>query len=76
MNQPIPDVLTNTVLLADHDEATQRAVVDAVEKIVMNYLRDNLPRISTDSVAYQHDIIERIALRAVKSYFVNASNIY
>jgi hypothetical protein len=25
MNQPIPNALANTVLLADHDEAIQRA---------------------------------------------------
>jgi hypothetical protein len=72
MNQPIPDALANTVLLADHDEATQRAVVDAVEMIVVNYLRVNM----TDILTYHQDTIERLALRALKHHFVNASNIY
>jgi len=76
MNQPIPDALANTVLLADHDEAIQRAVVDAVENIVVNYLQTNLPIVSTNIVAYQQDTIERIALRALKHHLVNASNIY
>lgn len=35
MNQPIPNALANTVLLADHDEAIQRAVVDADRKSVV-----------------------------------------
>jgi hypothetical protein len=72
MNQPIPDALANTVLLADHDEAIQRAVVDAVEKIIVDYLRVNM----TDILTYHQDTIERLALRALKHHFVNASNIY
>jgi hypothetical protein len=75
MNQPIPNALANTVLLADHDEAIQRAVVDAVEKIIVNYLQVNMHEVSTNTVAYQQAHIERIALRAVKQHFINASNI-
>jgi hypothetical protein len=76
MNQPIPNALANTVLLADHDEAIQRAVVDAVEKIIVNYLQVNMHEVSTNTVSYQQAHIERIALRAVQQHFVNASNIY
>jgi HD superfamily phosphohydrolase YqeK len=75
MNQPIPNVLANTVLLADYDEAIQRAVVDAVEKIIVNYLQVNMYEVSTNTVSYQQAHIERIALRAVKQHFINASNI-
>ena len=75
MNPPIPNVLANTVLLADHDEAIQRAVVDAVEKIIVNYLQVNMYEVSTNTVSYQQAHIERIALRAVKQHFINASNI-
>jgi hypothetical protein len=76
MNQPIPNALANTVLLADHDEAIQRAVVDAVEKIIVNYLQVHMHEVSTNIVSYQQAQIERIALRAVKQHFTNASNIY
>ena len=76
MNQPIPNVLANTVLLADHDEALQQQVVDAVEKIVYRYLQKNTNEISANIVAHQQNTIERIALRAVQQHFVNASNIY
>ena len=76
MNPPIPNALANTVLLADHDEALQRAVVDAVEKIVANYLQVNMHEVSTNTVSYQQAQIERIALRAVKQHFINASNIH
>jgi hypothetical protein len=75
MNQPIPNALANTVLLADHDEAIQRAVVDAVEKIIVNYLQLNMQVVSTNIVSYQQAHIERIALRALKYHFTNASNI-
>jgi hypothetical protein len=76
MNQPIPNVLANTVLLADHDEALQQQVVDAVEKIVYRYLQKNTNEISANIVSYQQAQIERIALRAVKQHFINASNSY
>jgi hypothetical protein len=76
MNQPIPNALANTVLLADHDEATQRAVVDAVEKIVHEYLQKNMHSLSSSVVNVQHGHIAKIAMRAVKNHFVNASNIY
>jgi HD superfamily phosphohydrolase YqeK len=76
MNQPIPNVLANTVLLADHDEALQQQVVDAIEKIVYRYLQKNINEISANTVSYQQGTIERIALRAVKQHFINASNIY
>ena len=75
MNPPIPNVLANTVLLADHDEAIQRAVVDAVEQIIVNYLQVHMHEVSTNTVSYQQAQIERIALRAVKQHFINASNI-
>lgn len=76
MNQPIPNALANTVLLADHDEALQQQVVDAVEKIVYRYLQKNTNEISANIVSYQQAQIERIALRAVKQHFINASNSY
>lgn len=76
MNQPIPNALANTVLLADHDEETQRAVVDAVEKIVYHYLQKNAYEISNNYIAYQQNHIERLALRALKTHLNNASNIY
>jgi HD superfamily phosphohydrolase YqeK len=76
MNPPIPNALANTVLLADHDEALQQQVVDAIEKIVYRYLQKNINEISANTVSYQQGTIERIALRAVKQHFINASNIY
>lgn len=76
MNEPIPNALANTILLAEHDEATQRAVVDAVEKIVHNYLKQNVNEISNNYIAYQQNHIERLALRALKTHLNNASNIY
>lgn len=76
MNNLLPTALTNTVLLADHDEATQRAVVDAVEKIVLHYLQKNAHEISHNFIASQQNQIERLALRALKTHFNNASNIY
>lgn len=76
MNPPIPNALANTVLLADHDEALQQQVVDAIEKIVYRYLQKNINEISANTVSYQQSTIERIALRAVKQHFINASNIY
>lgn len=76
MNNLLPTSLTNTVLLADHDEATQRAVVDAVEKIVYHYLQKNMYEISNNFIAYQQNQIERLALRALKTHLNNASNIY
>jgi hypothetical protein len=69
------EALKNTVLLADHDEATQRLVVDAVEKIIYHYLQKNLSEVSTNIISYQQAHIERLALRALKTYFNNASNI-
>jgi hypothetical protein len=76
MNQPIPAALANTVLLADHDEATQRAVVDAIQKIILHYLQDNMYNVSGNVVSHQQDTIERLALRALRQHLVNASNIY
>jgi len=76
MNPAIPNALANTVLLADHDEALQQQVVDAVEKIVYRYLQKNTNEISANIVSYQQAQIERIALRAVKQHFINASNSY
>jgi hypothetical protein len=70
------DVLKNTILLADHDEATQQLVVDAVEKIVHNYLQKNMHSLSSSVVNTQYGHIEKLALRAVKQHFVNASGIY
>jgi HD superfamily phosphohydrolase YqeK len=75
MSDPIPNALANTVLLADHDEATQRAVIDAVEKIVYNYLQKNMYEISTNAVSYQQANIERIALRALRTHLVNSSHL-
>ena len=75
MNEPIPAALANTILLAEHDEATQRAVVDAVEKIVYNYLMQTMHETGASLVTYHQSAIERIALRAIKNHFVNA-NIY
>lgn len=74
MNQPIPNALANTILLADHDEETQRAVVDAVEKIVRHYLQKNAHQIAVDIIGYQQAQIERLALRALKTHLNNASN--
>ena len=76
MNEPIPNALANTILLADHDEATQRAVVDAVEKIIVQYLQRNMHNIGADLVLYHQQTIERLALRALKTHLNNASNIY
>ena len=76
MNNLLPTALTNTVLLADHDEVTQRAVVDAVEKIVRHYLQKNAHQIAIDVIGYQQSEIERLALRALKNHLNNASNIY
>lgn len=76
MNQPIPAALTNTVLLADHDEALQQQVVDAIEKIIYRYLQKNINEISANTVSYQQNTIERMALRALKNQLNNASNIY
>lgn len=80
MNNLLPTALTNTVLLADHDEATQRAVVDAVEKIVYHYLQQNLQRNMDTVAAYllssHTPELERLALRALKTHLNNASNIY
>jgi hypothetical protein len=70
------EALKNTVLLADHDEALQQQVVDAIEKIIYRYLQKNINEISANTVSYQQNTIERIALRAVKQHFINASNIY
>lgn len=75
MNDPIPNALANTILLADHDEATQRAVVDAVEKIVYNYLQKNAYEVSTNIVAYQQAQLERLALRALRTHLVNSSHL-
>jgi HD superfamily phosphohydrolase YqeK len=75
MNDPIPNALANTILLADHDEATQRAVVDAVEKLVYNYLQKNMYEISTNVVAYQQAQIERISLRALRTHLVNSNHL-
>lgn len=76
MNEPIPNALANTILLADHDEATQRAVVDAVEKIIVHYLQRNSNKISSLFVSEQQNQIERLALRALKTHLNNASSIY
>ena len=76
MNNLLPTALTNTILLADHDEATQRAVVDAVEKIVLHYLQRNSYEISANLIGHQQTTIERLALRALKTHLNNASNIY
>ena len=76
MNEPIPNALANTILLADHDAETQRAVVYAVEKIVYHYLQKNMYEISNNFIAYQQNQIERLALRALKTHLNNASNIY
>ena len=69
------EALKNTILLADHDEATQQLVVDAVEKIIYHYLQKNLYEVSTNIVSYKQAHIERLALRALKTHFNNASNI-
>lgn len=76
MHEPIPNALANTILLADHDEATQRAVVDAVEKIIVHYLQRHSNQISSLFVSEQQNQIERLALRALKTHLNNASNIY
>ena len=76
MNEPIPAALANTILIADHDEATQRAVVDAVEKIIANYLQQNTATVGNYLLSYHQPAIERLALRALKTHLNNASNIY
>ena len=76
MNNLLPTALTNTILLADHDEATQRAVVDAVEKIVVHYLQNNMDTVGNYLLSYHQPAIERVVLRALKTHFTNASNIY
>jgi len=70
------EALKNTVLLADHDEALQQQVVDAIEKIIYRYLQKNINEISANTVSYQQNTIERLALRALKNQLNNASNIY
>ena len=75
MNDPIPNALANTILLADHDEATQRAVIDAVEKMVYHCLQKNMYEISTNIVSYQQAQLERLALRALKTHLVNSSHL-
>lgn len=75
MNNLLPTALTNTVLLADHDEATQRAVVDAVEKMIANYLQNNMHTVGNYLLSYHQPAIERLALRALKTHLNNASNI-
>jgi hypothetical protein len=69
------EALKNTILLADYDEETQQQVVDAVEKIVYHYLQKNLHAIGVDIVSTQQSNIERIALRAVRTHFIDAPNI-
>ena len=76
MNNLLPTSLTNTVLLADHDEATQRAVVEAVERIIVQYLQRNMDTVGTYVISHQQHQIERLALRALKTHLNNASNIY
>lgn len=76
MNQPIPNALANTILLADHDEETQRAVVEAVERIIVQYLQRNMDTVGTYVISHQQHQIERLALRALKTHLNNASNIY
>lgn len=75
MNDLIPNALANTILLADHDEAVQRAVIDAVEKMVYHYLQKNMYEISTNIVSYQQAQLERLALRALKTHLVNSSHL-
>jgi hypothetical protein len=70
------EALKNTILLADHDEAVQQLVVDAVEKIVFHYLSRNMHEVAASLITTHQHTIERIALRAVRTHFVNASNIY
>jgi hypothetical protein len=70
------EALKNTVLLADHDEALQAQVVDAVEKIIYQYIQKNLHEISVLTISYQTTTIERMALRALKNQLNNASNTY
>lgn len=70
------EALKNTILLADHDEATQRLVVDAVEKIIANYLQRNMYEISGKVLSYQQTQLERLALRSLKTHLNNASDIY
>jgi hypothetical protein len=70
------EALKNTILLADHDEATQQLVVDAVEKIIYHYLQKNMHSLASSVVSTQSGQIESLALRAVKHHFINASNIY
>ncbi len=70
------EALKNTILLADYDEETQQQVVDAVEKIVYHYLQKNIYSISSAVIGNQTAHIENLALRAVRTHFVNASNIY
>jgi len=76
MNPAIPNALANTVLLADHDEALQAQVVDAVEKIITNYLRNNVHEVAANIISAHQNTIERLALRALKQHLNNASNIY
>ena len=76
MTKPIPAALANTVLLADHDEATQRAVVDAVERIIVQYLQRNMDTVGAYLLSSHTPELERLALRALKTHLNNASNIY
>ena len=76
MTNAIPPSLANTVVLSEHDEALQKQVVNAVEKIVTQYLNRNLHLFGADILSVHQSTIERLALRALKNHFNNASNIY
>jgi hypothetical protein len=76
MTTPVNPVLANTMLLAEHDEEMQRKIIDSIEKIVAQYIGGNTLTIGADIVAQQSQIIERMALRALKNHLNNSGNIY
>ena len=76
MTIPVPEALANTVLLADHDEAMQKQVIDSIEKIVAQYIARNTYTIGADIVTQHSTNIERVALRALKNHLNNSGTIY
>lgn len=66
----------NLLALGDYDEELQKKIVADIERIVVAYIQRNMHTIGATVVAQEAYQIERLALRALKNHFNNASNIY
>ena len=66
----------NLFSLGEIDKELHAKIVQDIEQIVATYLARNAYEVGTHVLGAHAPQLERLALRALKNHFMNASNIY